>query len=349
MPTAEKNLFKCSSTAAWSSEGKKVSGEWVPSRKVKKYAVVDGVASPILMDTEVLADGDTYTESRGSRYEGYTFGGSWYTDVNCTVEYDGAAVTSDVTLYGKFFDLEVDSHIFVVPSSTEDVNWNIYSYANSGAYARQFGSWPGTAITSDMKAPSQTENIVLEGKETIVYKVPFASNANDSLVILNNPSITDAQTDTKGFALTDANAIFWNGYANSTGAEDTNKGKVIELVLKIKDALSAAENQSVCNVGKAVAEQLVADYEKLPSGLDSYWAGAAIKTYDGADTSTLTYVPVSEVMAQLSAIATASTNPLNNIGTNVSTNPTAFIVAGVSVVGLVAVGGIFLLHKKKEN
>lgn len=292
-----------------------------------------------------------YNAPTSYRVADYHFEGTWYTDEACTSEYSSVILTEETTLYGKFTKLVNDAYFYVIPSSTSEVAWNVYTYG-SGTYDQQFGAWPGSAISSSMLGVTAGDPVMLGGVETLVYQVPYAVSANDTNVIIND----GGSNQTADLTLESKTAVFWNGYGvkdgegnNTAGVTDLNKGKVTDLVINLKKAIDGATDHSVCNISKDEATKLVAARDALPEGMASYWAGSKIKTYTGSSLETKGYVPVTDIMVQVEAIASASTNPLNNIGTNVSANPTAFIVAGVSVVGLVAVGGIFLLRKKKEN
>ena len=82
-------------------------GKWAKVPVKVSYAFVnDGPAGVSAPAGATLAYGDAYTAAAAPSADGWRFDG-WFTDETCTTKFaDGAAVTADTTLYGKWTKIE---------------------------------------------------------------------------------------------------------------------------------------------------------------------------------------------------------------------------------------------------
>ena len=82
------------------------------------------------VDTATVPYGETVTESEEPELAGHTFG-SWYTDEDCTDEYDfSAPVTENITLYAKW-----TANVYTVTFEYEDENGDTVSVEKKVTYS----------------------------------------------------------------------------------------------------------------------------------------------------------------------------------------------------------------------
>lgn len=274
----------------------------------------------------------------------------WYSDEEKTSEFAPSVLKGDINLWGEYTKLEYDDYFYVTQSSHNSVDWKAYSFNSNGDLDEHLGTWGGTVLDDDL---NPSENVLkFGGSDFSVFKVPFASKTRDNKIHLNNGLSGTSEKKSSELPLISKSLVYWDG--NTGGACDSNKGKIVDFVLHLKSALDAAENNSVCKVAKDVASGLVEEYDallKLSLNDDqaAFLSNSAIMTYTGQDIAgSKAWISVEPIVEQLRANASAGTNPLNAIRNNSAQQTTGFVVAGVSVVGLIAVGGLFLLRKKKE-
>ncbi|MDY2913550.1 MAG: LPXTG cell wall anchor domain-containing protein [Candidatus Enteromonas sp.] len=328
-------------------------GTWRSVYNVTLNVLKDGAYQQIQSQLEYPVAGQKYypqIHKKGVRYD-------WYSDEARQTKFSPSILDKDLTLYGTATALENDDYFYVTQSSHIMVFWSAYAFNTESTLDEHLGSWPGLSLQGSNEVVDMNptaDSVKIGGADISYYKVPFSSGSKDNKIIINNGLSGDKEKKTKDLDLVSKSLLYWDGSAD--GVVDGNKGKIVDFVLRVKSAINDAESKSVCNVNKETASALVGEYDTftLDAGYSEeqlkFLKDSSIMTYESTLDGREDWVGIEQIVGQLRAIANSKTNSLNHTGMNASGDQTTgFVVAGVSVLGLIAVGGVFLLRKKKEN
>lgn len=315
-----------------------------------------------------VEEGQSYTPATPADEEGYIFKG-WY-------EYDSindkpsstpvttiASVTSNQTICGVYASRGAythDGYVYYVADIEGDAQTpnTIYSYGGHN----EFGSWPGTAITSvgtDVHGSLGFEGYASEGYTRHIYKIPYTTAFSDThIIIVYNGGKSSGGDQTADMTLVNKGTYWWS---STTG--NTDAGSAIDFLIEAEDVRNEAKygtlNYSVCGISKADATTLVGKYDNLGGGA-AYVDRSYTYTYDPSKSAeeqeaskAETAVQYSLIIAKLREIASGNGPSTNTKGIflfgDIDNSTPIMLVVIISVVSLTAVGGYIFLKRRKEN
>ena len=298
----------------------------------KSYNMRDAIARA---NTEEVSGADnwTYLNSAG-RY-----------DIIINNSFDGDGIISIVK------HEEVDSYIYYATDA--DALTGDYIYAWGGD--KQFGSWPGTPITSVASVKDVTTLGVLhfQGSEAgkRIYKIPVVIGyPGDSTFQFNNGTNSH---ESASRPLVAGAAYWWTGDANA------NAGLALDFLDRVETARNAVtatgdhKQYSVCGISKSDAEDFVEAYNALDADIRStYIDCTTVYTYKQDKSEGNELVSYRNVMLQLSEIAGvglagASRNILPGTIFSVEDSTTMIVVVTlVSLAAITATAFVFIKRRK---
>ena len=240
-------------------------------------------------------------------------------------------ITSGSKIYVEFVNsatvyLQVSgwehTYLYVFDETTESTN-----------KMEPFGGWPGSEVTNVTTATNFDNSLGGIGKVTI----PYHTLANTKIILTNN---SGSQSGDQTLA---ANYYYWN---------DGNMGSDVygaqaKVVFDIDKAVDATAHKSVCEISKATATSLLAEYDALSTSgrVDN----SRIWTWNKAVNDEKINHTYAELIPQLRTIAAGpSSSNINVLGLSENTN-VAIIIATVATISLLGLGAFFFIRKKKEN
>lgn len=273
----------------------------------------------------------------------------WYTDTTCETPYIAQKITADLTLYGKFVRLSVDSYFYWTDKDSTALT-NVYFW---GEYAPV--AWPGVAVSNYL-----VSDVLSYRDQGKLYKIPCPSTG-DFKVILNGDGQTGDIVVTPKCLVYTYNSDGW-GYSVVDGA-------AADLVARIETARNAVSasgsilKYSVCGIAPSDAQAFYNEYYAMDadtkSGVDSSCTYTYEGSYDGEHVPTETNIYFYHIMLSLKKIAEdaglevsgSSGRIVLNPNNNVSLDSTG-LIAIVSVIALVSISSVavlLIIKKRKHN
>lgn len=219
---------------------------------------------------------------------------------------------------------------------------NIYTFEKIGSKEIYLnGGWPGTSLSIN------DSNLKFNGG--MLQKVTFEYvNSSKAMFIFN-----DGGSNQSG----DMNYVEGNYYWHdgSSWRSDATYGAAAAFVYDLNSTRlnvpqsGSVKQYSICGLTPST---WINRYNSLNSTAKGYVNSATIYTYkDQSSTGADTTVTFLEVMNQLNSMNSSSVNSLRmiNFGIDVNNSGTSIAVITSIVIAALAVGGYFLLRKKKEN
>ena len=264
--------------------------------------------------------------------------------------------TYDIFAYNDYSDngiFEIKKHqatdtvyIYYVLENGTPTNDYIYSWGGS----EQFGSWPGTKVTSVAGVQEVTNNGIIRfqgGESTkLIYKIPVKTGypVGDSQFKFNN----NDTMETEARPISGHNAYWWSGDANGLA------GYSLEFILQVEAIRNAAEDYSVCNISQDNATSLVNTYLSLGNEMQqTYIDCTTVYTHkrDGSGGNEyVSYRFVIEELAKIAHIELGSGSRVDLYSNYEKYNATT-LIAIISVVAIssVLVVTLVLVKRRQHN
>ena len=271
-------------------------------------------------------------------------GNDQWTYLNDTGTYD--VIFDNDHTYIKKHQATDTVYIYYVLENGTPTNDYIYSWGGS----EQFGSWPGTKVTSVEGVKEVTNNGVIRfqgGESTkLIYKIPVKTGypVGDSKFKFNNNDTME--TDAR--PISGHNAYWWSGDANGLA------GYSLEFILQVEAIRNAAEDHSVCNISQESATSLVNTYLSLGNEMQqTYIDCTTVYTHkrDGSDGNEyVSYRFVIEELARIANIELGSGSRVD-LSSNYEKYNATTLIAIISVVAIssVLVVTLVLVKRRQHN
>ena len=327
----------------------------VTSHTVTKYAVLGSTLDDEIYSPEQVVEGNTYSAPTSIALGGWVFD-KWYADEACTTPFVSQTINSDLTIYAKYnLSTECDSYFYYVVGSETVPTTHAYTFGGSS----QFGAWAGTQITKVGGASEVHGVLAFEGTSQLIYKVPFASSANDTALILNDNGV-----QTGDMPLHNKYA-YWFGQGYTTGSDTA--GVAIDFLLKVENLRNAATfgeyTTSVCGIDSATAASLWNEYYAFESGIKDMINNTTTWTYKTdaveKDNHEETQISYEDIMNQLLVIAIKGGQDVQGGASSAHTQPVTFdnatknnitlVIIILSVAAITALGAYLFIDKKRSH
>ena len=275
----------------------------------------------------------------------------WYTDKTCETPYVAQKITADLTLYGKFIRLSVDSYFYWTDKDSTALT-NVYFW---GEYAPE--AWPGAAVSNYL-----VSEVLSYHDEGRLYKIPCPSTG-DFKVILNDNN----GSETPSFSVTPKCLVYtfqyegW-GYSIVDGAAADLVAR-IEIARNAVSASGSILDFSVCGIDPSDAQAFYNEYYAMDadtkSAVDSSCTYTYEGSYDGEHVPSQTTIYFYHIMLSLKKIAEDAGLEVSGSSGRIVLNPnnsvtldSTGLIAIVSIIALVSISSVVVLliiKKRKHN
>lgn len=223
----------------------------------------------------------------------------------------------------------------------------IYTYGDGGYEG--YGSFPGKQLSTlrdtDKKAHEVEGELKFQGNDWPIWRLDLDIGypTADHLIV----HYDDTDTQTANMLLVEGSAYWWSDDDNY---HNDNAGAAIAFLLDAEEIRLAATDDSICNISKSDAEDLVDRYNKLSDDVrHTYIDTTTVNTYKRDKTPGTEDVNYKDIMGQLGIIAemdvaAAMMMPTSNSASNYLTVVIVFVGAGL-VFGIAVIAA----KKKKEK
>ena len=268
--------------------------------------------------------------------------------------YNGKLIKhGDNTNWRSFREISADSYFYWTDKDSHDFT-NAYFF---GEY--QPLAWPGLSLSSC--CVSSVLNYKGQGK---LYKIPCPSSGSYKVILNNNNNvktvdmiITPTKLSYTWYSYESGGTYFYDYNCNTDSAAADLISRVETLRNSVTTSGSIIE-YSICGISADQCANLWNEYYSMSSNnksnVDESYTYTYAGAYDGKVKPAETNVYFSAIMLQLKAIAVAGGKtvsgsnrvPLFGIGDESTTTTITVII--VTVIALGAVGGFFLIKRKKK-
>ena len=323
---------------------------------------------------ENVEEGSNYNVVDPNNVAGYHFKGwyyrsneQWGSEVPATI----VNVTEPITICARYESaakIGKDSYIYYVTDVTsgEQTPDYIYSYnkALDEASEKQFGAWPGTAITTagtDVHGVLAFQGGPGYGKTRLIYRIPYCTEFTDDQIILVYNNGKDAGGSQTASMLLVSHSAYW--WSDDSEYHNDEAGAALDYILNFESKRNAVEasgdikSTSICGISETDAAKLVSDYNAIDATTRATYIDTTYAyTYRmGGYYSDLDNVSFRSMLEELAALWELNLNATSNVGRIVSavggnttlTSNTLVIILITSAV-VITLGGVFLL-RRKEN
>lgn len=293
---------------------------------------------------------DTYNAIRrdADYYDNYFYG--WYGPSWIEFKVSG---TFDLFLTNEFKEsgvIDVKKHeatstvyIYYVLENNTPTNDYIYSFGGN----EQFGSWPGTPITSVVGVEEVTNDCTwrFQGDEKLIYKIPIKTGypVGDSQFKFNN----NDTMETAARPISGHHAYWWSGDANGLA------GYSIDFLIEAETIRNGATDFSVCNVSKENAIGLVTTYQSKGTFMqETYIDCTTVNTWSDKTKTGKSYFTYRKVMEELAKIAEidigGSSSPSLQFRNAEFNSQSIIIIVSIGVASISALSLLIVLKKRKQ-
>jgi len=313
---------------------------WITSDN--EYEIVDGgSAVPVTFAAEQqfkFVHDDAWDGSLGKNdLQGICTARSWFGDYGDNILCIVGGTYNVTILDGKvYIDLQNSVDVYVQVSGWEHTYVYAFDQTTNATKLEPFGAWPGREV-SNFTVASNFDN-GLGGIAKV--SVPYKTLSNTKIIVNNNDGGQSQNQDVY------AGYYYWKDGAMG----DDTYGEQAKVVFDIEKAIDAANNASVCEISKSVATALVAEFDGLTSS--GRVTNSTMYTWETTVGDSKANHSYADIIAELRAIAesgSGSGRVAFDLLNGNSNNSFALIIVAVSATALVAVGGYFLLRKRKED
>ena len=300
--------------------------------------VISGASlgSDIVSKFDKYPNGKNTPDDPSTTIQDYLFKG-WYTDQNLTTAFSKKFYTADATIYAKY------DPVTTVDAFIDVYDWSaIYLYTFEtvgGENVEYYGSFPGKQISlSD-------SGLTFRGGHMQKVSLPYSTLANAGFIYsdgTDNNKSTD-QTLT-------ANAYYYhNGSAWTKDSSDIASAASFVWDLNVaRLAVTPSGSTKAFSICGLSAQTWVNRYSGLTSAAKALVDAATIFTYkDAESTGADTTVTYAKVMEELTKRAGASGTSISYLFGNGDSTQATVIIVTVTALAALAVGGYFLLKKKR--
>ena len=239
--------------------------------------------------------------------------------------------------------VDVSSYIYYVSASSNATTDYIYSWGGNS----QFGSFPGTAITSVTGVSEVSGNGVMhfQNNNIRIYKIPVTIGyPGDTSFNFNNGTNSYQTAD---LTLVAGAAYWWEGGANA------NAGAALDLLIRVEEKRNAVtadgdvKAYSICGISQSDAAALYNDYKDLDSSIKpTYIDCSKTYTYVGKDSNDQQMTSFYDIFVELAKIGHVSASyRIMDIYTNNNVSIVIIVVSALTLASMVA----FIFVRKKNT
>jgi len=254
----------------------------------------------------------------------------------------------------NYFQNDVDSNCAssLVYENSGDVyfsnadGWaNVYAYAYNATHTAEMGlgTWPGTLI-SDISS-----DITFDSCSGLYHLA--IDHLIDDTIIFNSGA--GSQTANLNITLGADSVYFKTDYLSSG---DAIRGAAANFVYDLNTtrlAVSAngdVKDASICGISTLDATSICQSYNALSTEAKGYINASSIYTYTNQSSSSAdANISVSSIMSQLSLISGVSLSSRITFANSLSNSYSILLTGLICVMGILTIGGFYLLKKKKAN
>ena len=250
---------------------------------------------------------------------------------------------------GGIFEIKAhndeETYIYYVLENGTPTNDYIYSW---GA-ANQFGSWPGTKVTSVPGVQEVTNNGILhfQGGEVgkLIYKIPVTIGypSGDESFLFNNND--DWQSEDRQLCRHNA---YWY-----TGSPNSQAGYAIDFLVAAEAVRNSADDTSVCNISIEDAKSIVNEYNTLGTAMwEDYIDCTTVWTHkrDGSDGNELvSYRAIIEQLGKIADVSPAGASRFVPINNNSNVNSSTVIIVIAVSLSLVGFTTLIVIRRRKHQ
>lgn len=217
-----------------------------------------------------------------------------------------------------------------------------YSYHSSHPYlSKGLGTFPGTAmnLSSDITFDSVSG----------LYRLTV-SHLLDDTIIFNNGNFETASLSIN----LETDSVYYKTDYVSTG--DAVRGAAANFVYDLNttrlavNASGDVKDASICGISTLDATSICQSYNALSAEAKGYINASSIYTYTNQSSSSAdANISVSSIMSQLSLISGVNLSSRITFANSLSNNYSILLTGLICVMGVLTLGGFYLLKKKKAN
>ena len=272
-----------------------------------------------------------------------------------------AAGTYDIILKNNNSDdgvLDIKKHqseyVCVYLVGVTEECW-VYTFGEGGI--EQFGAFPGTQL-KDLAAPARnkahefTGDLYFEGYYQQVWDLAldYGYPEADHIILTYKNDQGNICNQSADMLLVEGSAYYFSFEANY---HNDPAGEALRFLYDAEDIRKDADDESVCNISKSDAEDLVDQYNRLDEEARLLYVDfTTVNTYKRDGSSGKEYVGYNVVMQQLSKIAEKplvnAMNSIYNQGNSINNNQMIIIIVVISSISVVALGTLLVFKKKRK-
>lgn len=228
-----------------------------------------------------------------------------------------------------------------------DADVHVYTFGEGGI--EEFGAFPGTKLGDIAVAQEVTGDLKFQGNDLKLWYLPlnYGYPNADHIILSYVNEYGYVGTQTKNMLLVEGSA-YWFSYEEEYHNDDA--GLALNFLLEAEEKRLAATNDSVCNISKSDAEDIVDAYKKLSSTVrETYIDTTTVNTLRRDGEEGKEYVSYRLVVEELAKIAEVSLGGTNRINTAKVNTATIIVVVSVMVIASASLVAVLVIKKRKHE